>query len=216
MGPVQPQVTRLPDDQWRAAGECLTRAFLPDPLWSRLFPDRDRRLDRLTALFTGMARSSVYGGLPLATPSISAVALWQPPRHPRLLPALRSGLPMQRFVLGLTGEERRRFLAVVSRLDERRATLMAYPHWYLEVIGVEPTYQGEGLGSALVSDGLTRADEDELPTYLETQSEVNVAFYTGFGFRVLQEVRTRELGVPIWLMTRDPVRQPELTVQQGW
>jgi ribosomal protein S18 acetylase RimI-like enzyme len=221
--PVQPQVIRLPSGQWRAAGDCLTRAFLPDPLWSMLFPDRDRRLHRLTALFSGMARASVHAGLPLVTPNISAVALWQPPRPAGLLwalragvPALRSGLPMQRWVLGLTPHERRRFMAVITRLDERRATLMPYPHWYLEAIGVEPTYQGEGLGSALVSDGLTRADAADTPTYLETQTEANVAFYTGFGFRVLQEVRTRELDVPVWLMVRDPVPRPELSVQQAW
>ena len=55
------------------------------------------------------------------------------------------------------------------------------PHWYLSVLGVEPSQQGRGIGSTLLRDWLGQVDGDEMPAYLETDRRENVAFYARWG-----------------------------------
>ena len=210
----QPEVTRLPQRYWQVAADCLTRAFLADPLWEALLPDPSVRQRQLTGMFRATVRTAVHSGLPLATPGVSGVAVWQPPRRPVLRSVLRTGFPTQRWLLSLPAPERRRVVAVFRRLSERREALMPSPFWYLEAIGVEPTHQGRGLGGALIRDGLTRADEAGLPTYLETEAESLVSMYGHFGFRVLQEVHPPGIRVPMWLMRREPLRHPQIRYEQ--
>jgi ribosomal protein S18 acetylase RimI-like enzyme len=56
------------------------------------------------------------------------------------------------------------------------------PHWYLPWMGVVPEAQGMGIGSALLREGLARADADRLPVYLEATSRRSAAFYARHGF----------------------------------
>ena len=77
------------------------------------------------------------------------------------------------------------------------------PHWYLAVLGVDPSMQGRGLGRALLEPVLDRCDEQFEPAYLETQKPDNLPFYERFGFRVVGEVSVA--GSPtMWRMWRDP------------
>ena len=53
------------------------------------------------------------------------------------------------------------------------------------MIGVDPSRQGQGLGSALLKAGLQRCDEEGLPAYLESSSPKNVPLYERHGFEVI-------------------------------
>ncbi|KAJ5404299.1 hypothetical protein N7509_004170 [Penicillium cosmopolitanum] len=45
------------------------------------------------------------------------------------------------------------------------------PHYYLEILGVHPSYQGRGLASKLLKWGLARADEEGVEVYLSSSPE---------------------------------------------
>ncbi|CAI7593773.1 unnamed protein product [Penicillium manginii] len=45
------------------------------------------------------------------------------------------------------------------------------PHYYLELLGVHPSYQGRGLASKLLKWGLARADEEGVEVYLSSSPE---------------------------------------------
>ena len=47
-----------------------------------------------------------------------------------------------------------------------------------------------------------KMDEIKATSYLETDKEINVSFYTKFGFEVVS--REMVLGVPNWFMIRMP------------
>jgi len=78
------------------------------------------------------------------------------------------------------------------------------PHWYLALIGVDPAFQGSGVGTALLRPRLAACDETGVPAYLETQKPENVPYYERFGFKVRTVVR-HEGCPPLWTMWRDPV-----------
>jgi ribosomal protein S18 acetylase RimI-like enzyme len=79
------------------------------------------------------------------------------------------------------------------------------PLWYLSHVGVTPHRQGRGLGSALMRDGLERADRDLRPVWLETSKARNTGYYETFGFRTIVDEDAPEGGPHIWFMRRDPV-----------
>ncbi|HEX2559796.1 N-acetyltransferase [Phenylobacterium sp.] len=59
------------------------------------------------------------------------------------------------------------------------------PHWYLAMIGTDPSRQGRGLGSALLKEGLRRCDAEGLPAYLESSNPANIPLYERHGFEVV-------------------------------
>jgi GNAT superfamily N-acetyltransferase len=72
--------------------------------------------------------------------------------------------------------------------------------WYLDVLGVDPARQGEGIGSALIRSGLERASADGADAFLETSVPSNVAYYERFGFRVVEEGEPTADAPHIWFM----------------
>ena len=78
------------------------------------------------------------------------------------------------------------------------------PLLYLSHIGVVPEHQGEGIGTALMRDGLARGEDDGAPAWLETSRANNVAYYERFGFNTVVDEDAPGGGPHIWFMRRDP------------
>jgi GNAT superfamily N-acetyltransferase len=88
-----------------------------------------------------------------------------------------------------------------EKLD--RAHPRTPPHFYLALLGTEPSAQGKGLGSAVLGAVLEQCDSDRVGAYLESSKERNIDFYARHGFRVLDEIRLLR-GPSMWRMWRDP------------
>ena len=63
------------------------------------------------------------------------------------------------------------------------------PHWYLMVIGCDPTVRGKGFGQALMRSRLDRCDGEHAPAYLEASKAELVPYYRRFGFDQIGEIR---------------------------
>jgi ribosomal protein S18 acetylase RimI-like enzyme len=77
------------------------------------------------------------------------------------------------------------------------------PHWYLMVIGTDPTVRGTGLGHALMRSRLDRCDAEHVPAYLENSNPKNEAYYMRFGFEVTGEITLPDGGPTLWPMWRN-------------
>ncbi|MCA1589088.1 MAG: GNAT family N-acetyltransferase, partial [Acidobacteria bacterium] len=62
-------------------------------------------------------------------------------------------------------------------------------HWYLPMIGVDPSHQGNGVGSALIAEALKRVDDDKSIAYLESSNPRNISLYKRHGFEVIGEIQ---------------------------
>ena len=89
----------------------------------------------------------------------------------------------------------------ISGQWEREHKKMNYKHYYLMVMAVEPEFQGQGIGSHLMQDGLKWADDEKLACYLETCTAIDVKFYKKHGFEVVFNRRFAE-DSQYWLMVR--------------
>jgi GNAT superfamily N-acetyltransferase len=79
------------------------------------------------------------------------------------------------------------------------------PHWYLPLLGVDPSRQGQGLGSAILKASLQRCDADGVIAYLESSNPKNVPLYERFGFEVMGVIQPGDFP-PMHPMVRQPRR----------
>ena len=131
----------------------------------------------------------------------SAAALWVPPENADLKQPFWQELKLIPTIISFTG------IGGLSRVSAFRKVADANhpktePHFYLMSIGVDPRFQGQGLGSALLAATLSKIDAKRLPAYLESSSPKNVPLYRRHGFEVTQEFRPTEDAPPLWGMWR--------------
>ena len=80
------------------------------------------------------------------------------------------------------------------------------PHWHLGPVAVDPPFQGQGIGSSMLSAFCACMDEYGAVSYLETDKSENVRFYRRFGFELATQAEV--LGIPNWFMSRLPQIAP--------
>ncbi|MGD9101106.1 MAG: N-acetyltransferase [Anaerolineae bacterium] len=194
----------LVKSQKAQAAHMFAKAFLVNPAYTALFPDRAERERALQRLFGAVVGYSLAYGLTHTTPAVEGAACWLPPGDTEvtLWRSLRTGLGLQRAVVRFNSQARRKFLAALAYLDEIHKREAPGPHWYLWVLGVAPHCQGQGIGSRLIQPVLTQADQDGVLCYLETHAERNVVFYQRRGFQVVSDGIVPDQGVRVWTMLR--------------
>jgi ribosomal protein S18 acetylase RimI-like enzyme len=79
--------------------------------------------------------------------------------------------------------------------------LMDKRHYYLMIIGVDPEFQQQGIGSRLMKVGLDKADAEKLDCFLETVTPEDVRFYQKHDFEVMSTKGFAE-NSQFWLMKR--------------
>jgi len=77
------------------------------------------------------------------------------------------------------------------------------PHWYLPLIGVDPSYHRRGMGTGLMRRGLERCNREGMPAYLEASSNASRRLYERFGFQVLGTIQAAA-SPPLYPMVRQP------------
>jgi len=75
------------------------------------------------------------------------------------------------------------------------------PYWHLMFLGVDPSRQGNGYGSALLEETLRQVDELHMVAALESTNIANVPLYERFGFEVTGEIQAGDIP-PMYPMIR--------------
>jgi GNAT superfamily N-acetyltransferase len=184
-------------DAHRLAG-VLARAFDDDPVMTWMFPDHTLRVRRSRRFFGVRLKHLLPQGEVYTTDGLAGGALWALPGRWRLRPL--EVLELLAVLAPALGPRGPRALHGLRLVESRHPTAA---HYYLATLGTEPERQGLGIGSALMAPVLESCDADEIPAYLESSKERNVAFYARHGFRVMDEIRLPK-GPPLWGMWREP------------
>ena len=192
----------LKKEQTDLSVRVLVSAFADDVMWKAILPDTEERNRVMPVLWRGVVAYCQRYGIVRTTPDVTGIAAWTKPghAHPTLWKHLRTRFLLARSVTLMSKPSRERFIGVMKQIEALHRQLMPQPHWYLWALGVDPAHQGQGIGRSLLAPGMTRAQEEGISCYLETQTEDNAMFYRKRGFELLHVAEFPETGFKLWLM----------------
>ncbi|SDD81271.1 GNAT family N-acetyltransferase [Streptomyces prasinopilosus] len=166
------------------AEETLTVAFMDYP-WTRWVIPEDDYAKRLRELQRLYLRHALRHGVVLVTREHAGAAALLPPD------AAEPSESTMEQIIALHGE----------RIGRLTGSQPAPGAWTLETLGVRPSHQGRGLGSALIAHALrdvSRRGAQEVR--LETSDARNVRLYERHGFHVTSCTDSGG-GPAVWAMT---------------
>ncbi len=187
--------------QFAEAAAVLGSAFQNDPVIAAILPaiSPEKRARKLTVMLEEMLAVNARQNEPLGITDgglvRAAAILHRPGTYP--LP-LRTEIGLLWRAVRKTGPRGLgRFVRWSLRAGRHHP---ATEHYYLETLGVEPTLQGQGLGSAMLQKITSLLDATEIECVLETANEKNVVLYQRFGFEIASEEQI--LGAHVRFMRR--------------
>ncbi len=192
------EITAFTPAHRHPAVATLVHAFADDPVAAYLFPDPAKRAAGMAHIFRLQLRYGEKYGWVDMTRNAGAVAVWIRPEYtaPSWIRMVRAGVLRSPFILGWSAT--RRMLSFEHFISTCRWRTLGVPHWFLLCIGVRPDQQGQGLGAALIRQGLQRIEAGGVPCYLETANERNLSFYQKNGFRLVGQKQTPAAGPGVW------------------
>jgi ribosomal protein S18 acetylase RimI-like enzyme len=190
-----------------AAVEMLVRAFHDDPGARIIEPDPALRPQEIGAFFAPVVRWALpFGHVAAAVTAdgrIAGIATFVPPGHDTPSEA-------ELTAAGFAEAEARfpeaaaRNGPMVAFLEAQHAASIWGRHWRLEFFGVDPAFQGSGVGSRLVANGHAKADAARERVWIETFTAENVRWYEARGYRVVSEAAVPGSPFTLWGLIRDP------------
>jgi len=201
-GPLLVDVVELTPTLRDDAVRVLAEAFLDDPAWVAIGPDRKpARLRLLLGYYEVLTGEALRWGGPhycaVSDREVVGVALtyaegaqFPPPRA-----TLREAPPFIRSGPG-PGLRAAYVDYVMKRAHPRDEHLLL---WYL---AAHPDFQRRGVGRALLLKVLGEAEDRGLPIYLDTTRLENVSYYESYGFRSTGEARLPRRA-RVWFMRRE-------------
>jgi ribosomal protein S18 acetylase RimI-like enzyme len=161
--------------------EVLVRANWADPAARWVWPDSQQFLMHFPSFVRAFGGKAFAHGSAYYVDGYVGAALWLPPDvHPdeNVLIAL-----VQQTV---SEQIQKDFFPVLEQMGRYHPS---EPHWYLPLMGVGPSQQGKGFGSALLQHTLLQFDRDNKLAYLESSNPRNIPLYKRHGFELLGTIQ---------------------------
>lgn len=186
----------------------MVRAFWDFPETLHLLPSERKRKHALPRfLASDMRDCQQHNGLRIAERdgrAVGALAFLPPGAYPPdltrslrkvldLAPALPWGLHAARE--GVRG----------SSANSACHRAHVEPHYFIEVVGVDPDFQRRGVGTELITPVLHEADATGLGCFLFTATAANAAWYSSLGFETTKRYNPTPTWPDVWAMWRPPV-----------
>jgi ribosomal protein S18 acetylase RimI-like enzyme len=161
--------------------DVVVRAFEADPAARWSWPDSQQYFMHFPSFVRAVGGKAFTHRSAYYVDGYAAAALWLPPNvHPDedKLTSLA-----QRSV---SEKIQKDFLSVFEQMGHYHPS---EPHWFLPFMGVDPSQQGKGFGSALLQHTLIRCDRENKLAYLESSNPRNIPLYKRHGFELLGSIQ---------------------------
>jgi GNAT superfamily N-acetyltransferase len=97
---------------------------------------------------------------------------------------------------------------IVDFMRPRASAAVGESAWYLSIVGVTPSAQGQGIGRRLIEPTLGEIDAAGVDCYLETFDSRNPRFYQRLGFSDAGSHAEPVTGATYTVMRRSPATRP--------
>lgn len=181
-----PLLTDLPIRLADAADEdvvlrTVTLAFSADPVARWINPDLASYLEVMPKIVSAFVGNGFAAKSIFVAGDGEGVAAWLPPEVG--LDEERLGAVITEHVASPVRED------LMSVFEQMGKFHPEGPHWYLPCIGVDPRWQGQGIGSRLMAHALERCDAVGVAAYLESSNPRNIELYQRHGFEIVGTIQ---------------------------
>jgi ribosomal protein S18 acetylase RimI-like enzyme len=153
----------------------MVLAFAADPVARWMYRDARRYLAYFGRFIRAFAGKAFSTGTAWCIDGNLGGALWLPP----------GVKPDEDAIAAIVGESVPR--DVMPDVNNMFGGMAIYhprdPHWYLPTIGIEPHLHRKGLGSALLTEALSRCDQEHMPAYLDPATPPTCRYTSGSASR---------------------------------
>ncbi|MCX6354647.1 MAG: GNAT family N-acetyltransferase [Candidatus Aureabacteria bacterium] len=178
----------------------LAQSFVSQPLTKWVLGTGERAVKKGEQILRLDFQNALSHDLMYTTADLNGAALWYPPGVRQTIWKIISWIVGFTCIAGLS----RRLVPQFSLFRKYEQTFPKVPHYYLSLLAVAPGCQGKGVGSALLEPVLQICDEEKVPAFTATDTELNVRFYEKHGFCVRDTIATGDAGVTVWTLFREP------------
>jgi N-acetylglutamate synthase-like GNAT family acetyltransferase len=168
--------------------DVCAEAFIAnnDPIGNFIFQEEPNHLILkkrfFRSLVTSCSAKAVRHGL---SPALEAASIWFPPGMGHSEDVETDSFNAQDFE---NAETMKKMQAVNKVITALTIHLGQEPQWYLHLVAVSSQFKGQGYSSQLIKPMLIKAESDNLPCTLITQSVENVQKYEHWGFKLVKEM----------------------------
>jgi len=147
--------------------------------------------------------ANTYGKIGTHDNKNSGASLWATPLN-RDLNHLRKTEKKAQMISIFGSDVYAKIDLVGEFMNSQNSKYISGDMWYLSILGVNPTYQNQGLGKKLVEPILKEADKTQVATYLETFTLQNNSFYKRLGYEIVASIKEPHINKEYNLMIRKP------------
>lgn len=176
---------RANDHHKKLVIEVLSKSFDTNPSVNYVVKqgrNRERRIRKLMEYSFNMCLA--FGEVWITDDEKGCALVLLPDKKRTSLKTILWDLELAISVIGLN-----RAGLIIKRESKIKAFHPRSPFCYLWFIGVDPEFQGTGIGSKLLEFTINKYHNDNRPIYLETSVERNLPWYKKFGIEVFHQLQ---------------------------
>jgi GNAT superfamily N-acetyltransferase len=192
----------------QAVVDALVASLRHDPFYMAITEghgaDETRRSETLSRYFDySMSEGARVGRCVQSFHDAPGAAVWLLPLSSEQSAAEASAKAT--FIQGaLEPKGAQNYHRIVDFMAARSRSLVSGAAWYLSIVGVAPSAQGQGVGGRLIRTTLAEADGVGASSFLETFSRRNVDFYERLGYSIVAAYEEPVTASQYWIMQRAP------------
>lgn len=186
--------------------DALADALHPDPFYAALTPeatsDAAKWRETLRAYFAvALIEARAYGIVEFDRENYAGAALWLLPQAQAIAETMQQtkNAALEKI---LTPRGFENYRAIVEAMAPHAARVVPPNAWYLSILGIAPSLQGQGIGTILLTPTLAQADVQHVPCFLETFNARTIRFYERAGFRIVAQHTEHITQRDYWIMVR--------------
>jgi hypothetical protein len=165
--------------------EVLRNAFIDYPTFRYLFPDlkvRERKLKQIMRFF--LKCGLIHGNVIAPSKDIEGVSIWYRSKDLNfsLSSLIKAGLIS--LLLNIGTKSFIRFKELGDTKKSNRNKMIDGDYYFLDVIGIDPSFAGRGYAKLLINSILLQVDEENMNCFLETSNNKNIDYYSKYGFEL--------------------------------
>ncbi|MEO8960662.1 MAG: GNAT family N-acetyltransferase [Ginsengibacter sp.] len=180
--------------------DILTKSFDANQSVNYIVKQDKKRIKRISALMSySFEVCYLFGDVFLSGNEKACALVLYPDKKSTTLKSILLDMKLIFSCIGI--ENIKKALVRESKIRNLQPKASMYYLWF---IGVDPEYQGQGIGNNFLDDIVKDSEKKQKPVYLETSTLKNLPWYEKFGFQIYHEL---DLNYRLFFLRKETIQK---------